>query len=87
MYHSQLYTGDCYIVLKTDWNKDSELDWEIYFWIGNDSTLDKRACAAMHAIHLRNMLGSDGRTHREEQGDESDEFEDLFTDGFSYIEG
>ena len=49
--------------------------------------LDKRACAAMHSVHLRNMLGSEGRTHREEQGDESEEFEDLFVDGFTYIEG
>ena len=49
--------------------------------------MDKRACAAMHSVHLRNMLGSEGRTHREEQGDESEEFEDLFVDGFTYIEG
>ena len=49
--------------------------------------LDKRACAAMHAVNLRNMLGADSRTCREEQGDESEEFEDLFPEGISYIEG
>lgn len=49
--------------------------------------LDKRACAAMHAVHLRNMLGSDGRSHREEMGEESEEFEDLFPEGMTYIEG
>lgn len=49
--------------------------------------LDKRACAAMHSVNLRNMLGSEHRTHREEQGDESPEFEELFEDGFMYIEG
>ena len=41
----------------------------------------------MHAVHLRNMLGAEGRTHREEQGDESPEFEDLFPEGYTYIEG
>ena len=38
-FHSQLYTGDCYIVLKTEWNENSELDWTIHFWIGNDSSV------------------------------------------------
>ena len=41
----------------------------------------------MHAVHLRNMLGSEHRTHREEQGDESEEFEALFADQLMYIEG
>ena len=41
----------------------------------------------MHAVHLRNMLGALGRTHREEMGDESEDFEDLFPEGITYIEG
>ena len=43
--------------------------------------LDKKACAAIHAVNLRNLLGAHGRTHREEMGDESDEFLDLFENG------
>lgn len=50
------------------------LRWEIFYWIGQDSSLDKKACSAIHAVNLRNMLGAEGRTHREEMGDESDEF-------------
>ena len=50
------------------------LSWKIYFWIGEDSTIDKKACSAIHAVNLRNMLGADGRTIREEMNDESDEF-------------
>ena len=49
--------------------------------------LDKCACAAMHAINLRNMLGATSRTHRQEQEDEDEEFLDLFPMGISYIEG
>ena len=41
----------------------------------------------MHAVHLRNMLGCKGRSHREEQGEESEEFEELFDNGISHIEG
>lgn len=41
----------------------------------------------MHAINLRNMLGAVGRTHRQEQGDEEEEFLELFPMGITYIEG
>lgn len=40
----------------------------------------------MHSVHLRNMLGSERRTHREEMGDESDQFVELFPE-ITYIEG
>lgn len=49
--------------------------------------LDKRACAAIHAVNLRNYLGAQCRTIREEQGEESDEFLLLFESGITYIEG
>lgn len=49
--------------------------------------LDKRACAAIHAVNLRNYLGAQCRTIREEQGDESDEFLILFDSEITYIEG
>lgn len=83
--HGKFYEGDCYIVLKT--NYDENLSWEIYFWIGNKATLDKRACAAIHAVNLRNYLGARCRTIREEQADESEEFLALFDTELTYIEG
>ena len=49
--------------------------------------LDKKACAAIHAVNLRNLLGAECRTAREEMGDEEDDFLDLFENGISYIEG
>ncbi len=49
--------------------------------------LDKKACAAIHAVNLRNLLGAEGRTHREEMNDESDEFLDIFENEIAYIEG
>lgn len=51
------------------------------------SQLDKKACAAIHAVNLRNLLGAEGRTIREEQADESEEFLELFDNRVSYIEG
>ncbi|SPP86887.1 blast:Protein flightless-1 [Drosophila guanche] len=85
--HGKFYEGDCYIVLKTRFDDLGNLTWEIFFWIGNEATLDKRACAAIHAVNLRNYLGARCRTIREEQGDESDEFLALFDTEVIYIEG
>lgn len=84
--HGKFYEGDCYIVLKT-FLQESQLSWEIYFWIGSNASLDKKACAAIHAVNLRNFLGARCRTIREEQADESDEFLALFDHDIVYIEG
>ena len=35
-------------------------------------------CSAIHSVNLRNYLGANGRTIREEQADESEEFLSLF---------
>lgn len=85
--HGKFYEGDCYVVLKTFVNEFPALDWKIYFWIGEKASLDKRACAAIHAVNLRNFLGAQCRTIREEQGDESEEFLALFDSDITYIEG
>lgn len=41
----------------------------------------------MHAVNLRNFLGAECRTVREEQGDESEEFLNLFDSKIEYLEG
>lgn len=85
--HGKFYQGDCYIILKTYIVENGQLAWQIYFWIGAEATLDKRACSAIHAVNLRNYLGARCRTIREEQNDESEEFLALFDTPITYIEG
>ncbi|RDD41233.1 Protein flightless-1-like protein [Trichoplax sp. H2] len=85
--HGKFYDADCYIVLKTFYNEYDSLDWEIFFWIGKFSTLDKMACSAIHAVNLRNLLGAQCRTIREEMEDESEDFLDIFDNDIDYIEG
>lgn len=41
----------------------------------------------MHAVNLRNYLGAECRTIREEQNDESEEFLNLFDSSLEYLEG
>jgi len=38
--YGKFYSGDSYICLKT-WEKSSKLEWDIHFWIGEDSSLDE----------------------------------------------
>uniref|UniRef100_A0A670JT16 FLII actin remodeling protein n=1 Tax=Podarcis muralis TaxID=64176 RepID=A0A670JT16_PODMU len=86
-FHGKFYEADCYIVLKTFLDDNGSLNWEIYYWIGQEATLDKKACSAIHAVNLRNYLGAECRSIREEMGDESDEFSQVFDHEISYIEG
>ncbi|XP_013145269.1 PREDICTED: protein flightless-1 [Papilio polytes] len=84
--HGKFFEGDCYIILKTSIQEQGQLCWDIHFWIGSKATLDKGACAAMHAVNLRNLLGAK-RTQRHEQGDETPDFLALFPTPPVYIAG
>ncbi|KAF7255509.1 hypothetical protein EG68_07069 [Paragonimus skrjabini miyazakii] len=83
----RLFDGDCYIVLQTKMMPNHTLDWFIFYWIGSQSSRDKQTCAAIHAVNLRNFLGAEGRTFREEQNDESEEFLALFGGSLIVLEG
>ncbi|KRX42887.1 Protein flightless-1 -like protein [Trichinella murrelli] len=87
VFHGKFYEGDCYIVLRTTLDASGNLEWQIYYWIGEHATVDKMACAAIHAVNLRNFLGANCRTIREEMNDESDEFLDIFNQDIIYVEG
>ena len=86
-FHGHFYEEDSYIVLKTTIKEDGNKDWQIWYWIGEKTSLDKKACAAIHAVNLRNLLGASCRTIREEQNDESEEFMDVFGGELCYVEG
>lgn len=85
--HGKFYEADCYIVLSTQIDENLSLNWKIFYWIGAECSLDKKACSAIHAVGLRNHLNAQCRTIREEQFEESDEFIALFPDGTDYVKG
>lgn len=87
IYHGQFYEADSYLILKTTKEPSGSLSQEIYYWIGEKTTLDKAMCAAVHAVNLRNHLGASCRTIREEMNDESDEFLELFSEEIVYFDG
>lgn len=67
-------------VTQTFLDDNGALSWQIFYWIGQEATLDKKASAAIHAVNLRNCLGAECRTIREEMGDESEEFSAVCRD-------
>ncbi|XP_076458808.1 protein flightless-1 homolog isoform X1 [Babylonia areolata] len=83
----KFYEGDCYIILKTYIDDTNSLNWSIWYWIGEKASLDKKACSAIHAVNLRNLLGAHCRSIRQDMNDEDEEFLNLFDNGVSYIEG
>lgn len=74
----EVYSSICILYFcsyfQTFLDDNGALTWQIYYWIGQDATLDKKAGSAIHAVNLRNFLGAECRTIREEMGDESEEF-------------
>uniref|UniRef100_A0A452THK1 FLII actin remodeling protein n=1 Tax=Ursus maritimus TaxID=29073 RepID=A0A452THK1_URSMA len=80
-FHGKFYEADCYIVLKTFLDDSGSLNWEIYYWIGGEATLDKKACSAIHAVNLRNYLGAECRTVPTPSPTQ------VFDNDISYIEG
>merc|ERR1712192_244210 len=78
----QFYDGDCYLLL--DKNQEEE---HVYFWIGEECSVDEQAVAAIKAVELDNLFGGLPVQHREAQGFESSRFKAIFLDGLIIKKG
>jgi len=70
--------------------KDEENDvfiYDIYFWIGKDSSQDEYGVAAYKTVELDNLLGDAPIEYREVQHNESDAFLACFDGTIQYLEG
>ena len=66
--------------------KSSALEWDIYFWLGKDSTVDEQGVAAFKTVELDEMLGGGPVQHREVQHHESAQFLQLWR-SIEYLDG
>jgi len=72
------YDGDSYIVLHTT-KVDSQFNWSIFFWLGENTSQDEAGTAAYKTVELDDHLSGKPIQHREVQGYESHAFVELFS--------
>lgn len=85
--YGQFYRGDSYIVLLTSEGPNGVLLWDIFFWIGSESSQDEYGVAAYKSVELDDFLGGSPVQHREVEGNESRLFLSCFPKGITYMEG
>ncbi|MEQ2235386.1 hypothetical protein ILYODFUR_001840, partial [Ilyodon furcidens] len=81
------FEGDCYIVLNISKNKGVGESIDIHYWIGNTSSQDEQASAAVYTTQLDEYLGGSPVQYREVQGFESPKFRSYFKNGLIYKKG
>jgi hypothetical protein len=89
--YGRFHTGDSYIILHTmkdDSSPSSSFIYDLYFWIGSESTQDEYGVAAYKACELDDLLGDAPVQYREVQYYESDKFVSIFPSGtIVYLKG
>lgn len=86
--YGEFYNGDSYILLQTTMDEDAgSFVYDIYFWIGSESSQDEYGVAAYKANELDDLLDDAPVQHREVQFHESDDFLKCFKTSLQYREG
>lgn len=86
--YGEFYAGDSYIVLQTKEDEESgSLLYDIYFWIGSESSQDEYGVAAYKANELDDLLDDAPVQHREVQYHESNSFMKCFQNRIKYLDG
>jgi len=82
------FSGDSYIVLNTYRRPGRQnLEWDIHFWLGKESSQDEMGVAAYKTVELDDYLGGAPVQHREVQGFESQLFQSYFPKGIRILNG
>ena len=64
--YGQFYDGDAYLILQTTQKpSSSSLDWNLFFWLGEESEQAEQGIAAYKAVELDESLGGGPVQHRE----------------------
>jgi len=87
--YGKFFNGDSFIILNT-YKPDpagEDLDYDLHFWIGSNSSQDEYGTAAYKTVELDTYLNDDPVQHREVEGYESKLFRSYFPKGIQLLEG
>jgi len=76
--YGDFYSGDSYIVLNTMINDEGKKTYDVFFWLGAETTQDEAGSAAYKTVELDDLLGDEPVQYREVQGNETKKFLDCF---------
>lgn len=76
--YGEFYSGDSYIILHTKENDEGKKEYDVFFWLGAETSQDEAGTAAYKTVELDDYLGDEPVQYREVQGNESKKFLDLF---------
>jgi len=84
--YGSFYSGDSYVVLNS-YKVENQINYDLYFWIGESSSQDEYASAAVWTVQIDDKLGGKAVQHREVQDFESEKFLSLFHPGIRILQG
>jgi len=76
--YGEFYSGDSYIILHTMINDEGKKTYDVFFWLGAETTQDEAGTAAYKTVELDDCFGGEPVEYREVQGNETKKFLDLF---------
>jgi len=76
--YGEFFGGDSYIILHTKINDEGKKEYDVFFWLGGETSQDEAGTAAYKTVELDDLLGDEPVQYREVQGNESKRFLDLF---------
>jgi gelsolin len=87
--YGKFFNGDSYIILRTYKPNpaNEELNYDLHFWIGSNSSQDEYGTAAYKTVELDTHLDDKPIQYREVEGHESELFRSYFPKGIQLLEG
>jgi len=76
--YGEFFGGDSYIVLHTKQDDEGKKTYDVFFWLGAETSQDEAGTAAYKTVELDDLLGDEPVQYREVQGNESKKFLELF---------
>jgi len=76
--YGEFFGGDSYIILHTMINDAGKKTYDVFFWLGAETSQDEAGTAAYKTVELDDLLGDEPVQYREVQGNESKRFLENF---------